>query len=74
MPIGETMSAMDRLVQDEMVRFIGVSNFSVAQFGKAQAVTSIRIVSNQVLYSLANRGIELDTLPYCQEVQDPSTT
>lgn len=61
-PIAETMSAMDRLVVEGKVRFTGVSNFSVAQ-----AATKNRIVSNQVPYSLVNRGIERDMLPLCQE-------
>ena len=30
-PIGETMSAMDQLVSDGKIRFIGVSNFSVGR-------------------------------------------
>ena len=66
-PIGETMSAMDRLVEDGKVRFIGVSNFSVAQLKEAQASARNRIVSNQIPYSLADRAIERDTLPFCQE-------
>ena len=66
-PIGETMSAMDRLVDDGKVRFIGVSNFSVAELEEAQAATSNRIVSNQVRYSLIEREIERELLPYCQE-------
>ena len=66
-PIGETMSAMDRLVEDGKVRFIGVSNFSVAEMEEAQAATSNRIVSNQVRYSLIEREIERELLPYCQE-------
>ena len=58
---------MDKLVEDGKVRFIGVSNFSVAQFKEAQATTKNNIVSNQVLYSLADRSIEQDILPFCQD-------
>ena len=36
-PIGETMSAMDRLVADGKVRYVGVSNFSVAQLKRRRA-------------------------------------
>src|ERR1700730_14071645 len=36
-PIGETMSAMERLVETGKVRFIGVSNFTVAEMRRAQA-------------------------------------
>jgi diketogulonate reductase-like aldo/keto reductase len=66
-PIAETMAAMDALVDAGKVRFIGVSNFSVAQLQEAQAVCRHPIVSNQLRYSLVNRGIEDEILPYCQQ-------
>ena len=67
-PIGETMRAMERLADDGMVRFIGVSNFGVAELREAQAaMRNHPIVSNQVLYSLRERGIERELLPYCTE-------
>jgi len=66
-PIEETMRAMDALVEEGKVRFIGVSNFSVAQIREAQAAATNKIVSNQVRYSLVYRTIEDELLPYCQE-------
>ena len=69
-PIEETMGAMEELWEAGKVRYIGVSNFSVAQLRDAQAALSrARVVSNQVKYSLATRDIEADLLPYCQETQ-----
>jgi diketogulonate reductase-like aldo/keto reductase len=66
-PISETMKAMEKLVQDGIVRHIGVSNFSVAQMKEAQAAMSREeIVSNQVEYSLVDRTVEEEILPYCQ--------
>jgi len=66
-PIVETMKAMEKLVRDGMVRYIGVSNFSVAQMKEAQAALSREeIVSNQVEYSLVDRRVEEEILPYCQ--------
>jgi len=66
-PIAETMRAMEKLVLDGMVRYIGVSNFSVNQMKEAQAALSREeIVSNQVEYSLVDRAIEKEVLPYCQ--------
>jgi diketogulonate reductase-like aldo/keto reductase len=66
-PIGETMRAMEKLVKDGLVRHIGVSNFSVEQIMEAQtALSKERIVSNQVEYSLVDRSVETDVLPYCQ--------
>ena len=69
-PIRETMRAMETLVDSEKVRFIGVSNFYLANLKEAQdCMTKYKIVSNQVKYSLLNRGIEEDMLPYCQANQ-----
>ena len=67
-PIGETMGAMESLVDAGKIRFIGVSNFSVGQMQEAQdALTNARIVSNQVRYSLIDRSIESALLSHCQE-------
>jgi diketogulonate reductase-like aldo/keto reductase len=67
-PIQETMAAMEQLVEQGKIRFIGVSNFSVAELKKAQAVLSkYKIVSNQVRYSLVERTINPELLRYCQE-------
>ncbi len=67
-PIAETMRAMEELVDRGMVRYIGVSNFSVGQLQDAQtAMSKYPIVCNQVLYNLKRRGIERDLIPYCEE-------
>jgi diketogulonate reductase-like aldo/keto reductase len=65
-PIRETMAAMERLVEEGAVRFIGVSNFTVTQTQEARdALSRNEIVSNQVEYSFSNRLVEADILPYC---------
>ncbi|MCS7203716.1 MAG: aldo/keto reductase [Thermodesulfovibrio sp.] len=67
-PIRETMDAMEKLVDEGIVKFIGVSNFGVLQMEQARACLSkTDIVVNQVEYSLIERRIEKDVLPYCQK-------
>ena len=57
---GRFLSALQR---EGKVRWIGVSNFDVRQMRRAQNIASI--TSLQPPYSLINRGIEKDILPYC---------
>lgn len=67
-PIGETMRAMEKLIDEGSIRFAGVSNFDVAQVTAAQAaLRHHRLASNQVLYHLKERGIERNLIPYCVE-------
>jgi diketogulonate reductase-like aldo/keto reductase len=67
-PIKGTMRAMEKLVDDGVVNYIGVSNFTLEEIEEAQAyMRHHEIVSNQVLYNLNSREIEHDLLPYCQK-------
>lgn len=67
-PIKETMSAMQKLVDDGLVRYVGVSNFSVSETDEARgSLPRSEIVSNQVEYSLTKREVEAHTLPYCRK-------
>lgn len=69
-PLSETMGAMEHLVEMGKIRFIGVSNFTVAELRAARdLLSSARIVSNQVRYSLINRSPEDDILEYCEANQ-----
>lgn len=66
-PIEETMRAMARLVADGLVRYVGVSNFSVEEFDAAQqALGAAPLVCNQVYYWLGQRAAELRILPQCE--------
>ena len=66
-PIGETMRAMERLIDEGKIRYAGVSNFDVAHLKAAQAALhNHKLASNQVLYHLKERGIERRLIPYCQ--------
>ncbi len=67
-PIEETMRAMEELVSRGKIRYIGVSNFSVAQTKKArESLPRSEIVSNQVRYSLTHPSIEAEVLPFCEK-------
>src|SRR3989442_1051125 len=60
--IEEGWTTMAALKKEGKVRHIGVSNFSVAQMGRAQAIAPI--TSLQPRYSLVHRDIEDEVLPY----------
>lgn len=70
-PIEEMLRALDDLVRQGKVRYIGASNWSVRHL--AQAVTLAdtkaweRFISLQAYYSLAGRDIEHELQPYCVE-------
>jgi diketogulonate reductase-like aldo/keto reductase len=67
-PIAETMKAMEHLVAVGKIRHIGVSNFSVQQTREAEkALSKNTLASNQVEYSLVDRSIEDDLLPYAEK-------
>jgi diketogulonate reductase-like aldo/keto reductase len=67
-PIKETMRAMEKLADDELIRYIGVSNFDLDELKEAEeALSKHRIACNQVLYHPGARGVELRLLPYCSK-------
>lgn len=67
-PIEETMKAMERLLNEGKIRYIGVCNFSLDELKEAQtALTNEGIVSIQVEYNLFDRSIEKNILPYCEQ-------
>jgi diketogulonate reductase-like aldo/keto reductase len=69
-PIDQTMGAMNRLVDQGLVRFAGVSNFDVEELEAAgNALHNRQIGCDQVLYHLGDRGIERRLLPHCKRQQ-----
>ncbi|HJW91052.1 MAG TPA: aldo/keto reductase [Anaerolineales bacterium] len=66
-PLEETFRGLNELVRRGVVRYLGVSNFNLAQLKKAQAFSETPIVTNQVPYSLRDRGYARNgVLEYCQ--------
>ena len=65
-PLEDTMRGMDAVVKHGFARAIGVSNFSLQRFQKAQACSSNKLVLNQVHYNLIVRECEPQLLPWCQ--------
>lgn len=62
-PIDETMEAISRLMEQGKIRQAGVSNYNVEQMREAEK--TIRLASNQVPFSMLNRSIEKELVPYC---------
>jgi aryl-alcohol dehydrogenase-like predicted oxidoreductase len=60
--IEEAWAALADLKAAGMVRHVGVSNFDVAQLKRAGAIA--RVETLQPPYSLVDRGIEVEILPY----------
>ena len=72
-PIEETMRAMDSLVQDGLVRYVGESNWAAWQIMKAQGIAQnqhlARIESLQAYYTIAGRDLERELVPMMQSEQ-----
>jgi aryl-alcohol dehydrogenase-like predicted oxidoreductase len=66
-PLEETMEALDTLVRDGKVRYVGCSNFAGWQIMKALGVSEKdkreRFVSQQIHYTLESRDAENELLP-----------
>jgi len=65
--IEEGWTELFRLKEEGKVSYIGVSNFSVSQMKRAQAIGSI--TSLQPPYSIVTRDVEKEILPHAQQTQ-----
>ena len=70
-PIDETLGALDDLVHQGKVRYVGCSNFLTYQLvravGRAETLRLVRLDCVQPRYILLFRQIEREMLPYCRE-------
>jgi aryl-alcohol dehydrogenase-like predicted oxidoreductase len=66
-PIEETLRALDNLVQQGHVRYVGVSNWAAWQVMKALGISQrlglARFESLQAYYTIAGRDLERDVIP-----------
>jgi len=71
-PIDETLAALDELVREGKVRYLGSSNFTGWQVvdadWTARAAGTSRFVSAQNEYSLLERDVEDELVPACEHV------
>ncbi|MFA6335052.1 MAG: aldo/keto reductase [Bacteroidales bacterium] len=65
-PVEETVGAMSNLVKEGKVRFLGLSETSVASIRKAHAEHPISALQSE--YSLLTRDVEKEILPLCKEL------
>ncbi len=65
-PIEETVGAMAELVKEGKVRYLGLSEASVATIKKAHSVHPITALQTE--YSLWSRDVEDEILPACREL------
>ena len=64
-PFEETGAALVALKDEGKIRHVGVSNFSPEQMDELSR--TVEVETDQPPYSLFNRGIEAEVLPYCRE-------
>jgi aryl-alcohol dehydrogenase-like predicted oxidoreductase len=65
-PLTSTMRGMAALQRRGVVAHVGVSNISLTDWERAQDALGGPVLSDQVRYSLAVRGIEQELLPWAQ--------
>ncbi len=63
-PVYETMEAMQQLIKQGKIKAAGVCNYSTELMKEAEK--TIPLTSNQVPYSMVNRDIEKEVVPYAR--------
>ncbi|MCI0752656.1 aldo/keto reductase [Teichococcus vastitatis] len=66
-PVEETLGALDQLVRQGLVRYVGLSNWAAWQVAKAAGIAERRgfapVASLQAYYTLAGRDLEREVIP-----------
>ncbi|MVP00834.1 aldo/keto reductase family protein [Paenibacillus lutrae] len=70
-PLEETLRALDDLVTQGKILYVGVSEWTAAQMAEAHAIADKylldRIIVNQPIYNMFNRYIEKEVIPLGEE-------
>ncbi|MFO1218164.1 MAG: aldo/keto reductase [Burkholderiaceae bacterium] len=70
--LAETLNGFDELRRRGWIRHWGVSNFALADLRELKGLTAdAKCASNQVYYSLSERGVEFDVLPWMRRRSMP---
>ncbi|TWT25089.1 aldo/keto reductase [Planomicrobium sp. CPCC 101110] len=68
-PLEETLAALNDLVKQGKVRYIGCSNYAAWQMAKANGISDLlgleSFVSSQSQYNLLSRELENEVVPFC---------
>ncbi|HMM11098.1 MAG TPA: aldo/keto reductase [Bacteroidales bacterium] len=71
-PLSQTMSAVNKLYEEKIIRHFGLSNFPVELIREAMLFTDIPIATNQLEYNILtrnsgsyNRSVESEIIPWC---------
>ena len=71
-PWDEIWQGMEQLVREGKISYVGSSNFAAWDIARAQGIAAQRnflgLVSEQSVYNLRSRMIELEVLPCCREL------
>ena len=71
-PLSETLEAFTDLQEAGAIRNWGVSNLAIADLDELVRLPNGRsLATDQLLYNLRHRGIELDVLPWCRQFKVP---
>jgi aryl-alcohol dehydrogenase-like predicted oxidoreductase len=66
-PLEETMAALDDIARQGKVRYIGVSNFRLAQIEEAMRLRRVDVV--QYAWNMFDRRMQAEIFPYCETQQ-----
>lgn len=67
LPLGPMIEALTELLESGKIRHWGVSDFDVIDLAEVMTFAGDAVETDEVVYNLAHRGIELDLLPWCRE-------